>query len=99
VEPLEGIDIMLARRGKEKLQPSLTAGPGSMSVALGIYTRHTGMSLQGPEITIQDRGIKVLPRQIVAATRVGVAYALDDALRPYRFFIAGNPYVSKGKGL
>jgi DNA-3-methyladenine glycosylase len=70
-----------------------------MSAALGIYTHHTGMSLQGPEIYIEDRGVKVASKDIVAATRVGVAYALDDALRPYRFFIKGNAYVSKGKGL
>lgn len=99
VEPLEGIDIMLERRGKDKLQPTLTAGPGAMSVALGIHTWHTGLSLQGPEIFIEDRGIKVPNKNIVAGTRVGVAYALHDALRPYRFSIKGNPYVSKGKGL
>lgn len=99
IEPLEGIDIMLQRRGKHKLQPSLTAGPGAMSMALGIHTRHSAISLQGPELFIEDRGIKVSPKNIVAATRVGVAYAMDDALRPYRFYINGNPYVSKGKGL
>jgi DNA-3-methyladenine glycosylase len=99
VEPMEGIDIMLARRGKHQLQPSLTAGPGAMSVALGIHTNDTGKSLQGPEIFIEDRGIKISSKNIVAATRVGVAYALDDALRPYRFFIKDNKYVSKGKGL
>ena len=99
IEPIEGIDIMLQRRGKEQLQRSLTAGPGAMSMALGIHTRHTGLSLQGPEIYIEDRGIKISKKDIVAATRVGVAYAMDDALRPYRFYIKGNPYVSKGKGL
>jgi DNA-3-methyladenine glycosylase len=99
IEPLEGIDIMLQRRGKDKLQPSLTAGPGAMSVALGIYTQHTGVPLQGPELYIEDRGIKISKKDIVAATRVGVAYAMDDALRPYRFYIKDNPYVSKGKGL
>ena len=99
IEPLEGIDTMLERRGKDKLTPSLTAGPGAMSMALGIETGQTGSSLQGPEIRIEDRGIKVPPKDIVAATRVGVAYAMDDALRPYRFSIKGNKYVSKGKGL
>jgi DNA-3-methyladenine glycosylase len=98
-EPIEGIDIMLQRRGKELLHPSLTAGPGAMSMALGIHRSHTGISLQGPEIYIEDRGIKISKKDIVAATRVGVAYAMDDALRPYRFCIGGNPYVSKGKGL
>ena len=99
VEPLEGIDYMLARRGKEHLQPSLTAGPGALSVALGIHTRHTGASLSGNEIWIEDRGIKVPAKDIVAATRVGVAYAQQDAYLPYRFSIKGNKYVSKGKGL
>ena len=99
IEPLEGIDTMLARRGKTKLQPSLTAGPGALSMALGLTTKHTGNSLHGNDIYIEDRGIRISPKDIVAATRVGVAYAMDDALRLYRFYIRGNPYVSKGKGL
>lgn len=99
IEPLEGIEYMLERRGKTVLQPSLTAGPGAMSMALGIYSKHTGLSLQGPEIFIEDRGIKISKKDIVAATRVGVAYAQDDAYLPYRFYIKGNAYVSKAKGL
>ena len=99
IEPLDGIDIMLERRKKEKLQPSLTAGPGAMSMALGIHTSNSGLSLQGPEIYIEDRGIRIPGKDIIEGTRVGVAYAAEDALRPYRFWIAGNKYVSKGKGL
>jgi DNA-3-methyladenine glycosylase len=95
IEPLEGTDAMLERRGKTKLHPSLTAGPGAMSMALGISAAHTGSSLLGKPIYIEDRGIKVHKKDIVAATRIGVAYALDDALLPYRFFIRGNLYVSK----
>ncbi len=98
IEPSEGIDVMLERRGKDKLAPALTAGPGAMSRALGIYTAHTGISLQGPGIYIEE-GIKISNKDIIAATRVGVAYAMDDALRPYRFYIKGNRFVSKGKGL
>ncbi|MCD6065158.1 MAG: DNA-3-methyladenine glycosylase [Flavipsychrobacter sp.] len=99
VEPLEGVEEMLHRRKKERLQPVLTAGPGAMSAAFGIHTRHTGTSLQGPDIWIEDRGLKVPAKDIVHATRVGVAYAAEDALALYRFYIKGNPYVSKGKGL
>lgn len=98
VEPVAGVDLMLDRRGKEHLQPSLTAGPGAMSVALGIHTAHTGLSLLGGEVYIEEGG-KIKEMQIVAATRVGVAYAMDDALRPYRFYLKDNKYVSKGKGL
>ena len=98
IEPTEGIDIMLERRGKDKLTPALTAGPGSMSQALGIQTAHTGTSLLGNSIYIEE-GIRIRNKDIVATTRVGVAYAMDDALRPYRFYIKDNKYVSKGKGL
>ena len=97
VEPLEGIEDMLLRRGKQRVTPQLTAGPGALSMALGIRTGHTGVLLQGPEITIEDRGIKVSTKDIVATPRIGVAYAMEDALLPYRFFIGGNAFVSKGK--
>lgn len=99
IEPLEGVDIMLERRGKEKLTPALTAGPGVMSQALGILTTHTGLSLEGPQIYIEDKGIKVRNIDVRAGTRVGVAYAAEDALLPYRFWLKDNKYVSKGKGL
>lgn len=99
VEPLEGIEHMLERRGKEKLVPSLTAGPGAMSMALGIHTSQTGKSLLSNEIYIEDRGFRIPSKDIVTGTRVGVAYAQDDAYLPYRFSIRGNKYVSKGKGL
>ena len=99
IEPLDGLDIMLQRRRMEELKPALTAGPGAMSAALGIHSSQTGYSLQGPEIYIEDRGIKILPRNIIAGTRVGVTYAAEDALLPYRFHVKDNKYVSKGKGL
>ena len=99
IEPIEGIEHMLLRRGKPALHPSLTAGPGSMSAALGIRTSLSGVSLLDGSVYIEDRGIKIPATQITAATRVGVGYAQEDAMLPYRFYIAGNKYVSKGKGL
>jgi DNA-3-methyladenine glycosylase len=99
IEPVEGVDVMLERRGLQSATPQLTAGPGTLSIALGITKALSGESLQGPHIWIEDRGIRVAKKDIVAATRVGVAYAQEDALLPYRFFIRGNPYVSKAKGL
>lgn len=93
VEPLKGIDTMLQRRKKEKILPQLTAGPGAMSMALGIQTSHTGLSLSKGIITLHDEGIKV--ENIIATTRIGVDYAKEDALLPYRFYIAGNKFISK----
>ena len=99
VEPLEGIGTMLSRRGKRKLDYALTSGPGALSAALGIKTHHSAASLNSDDLYIEDRNIKVAEADIVASTRVGVAYAGEDALLPYRFSIKGNRYVSRAKGL
>ncbi len=99
LEPLEGISYMLQRRHKEKLVSAVTAGPGALSAAMGIDKLHTGTMLTGPDIYIEDRGIKIKSKDIIAGTRVGVAYAQDDAMLPYRFWIKDNKYVSKAKGL
>lgn len=99
VEPLDGIEIMLRRRKKTLITPALTAGPGVLSKALGIATDHNGIQLNGPDIKIEDRGIYFTESEIHSGTRVGVAYAKEDALLPYRFGIKGNPFVSPGKGL
>ena len=99
LEPLQGIDLMLARRGKKKLDRTLTAGPGALSQALGITRDFTGLPLANSMITIEDNGIVVKPTEIVAAKRVGVDYAGEDALLPYRFYLKGNMYVSKPAAL
>lgn len=93
IEPVKGIDAMLQRRKKTKLQPQLTSGPGAMSMALAIQTSHTGLLLSKGIITIHDEGINV--EDIVSTTRIGVDYAKEDALLPYRFYIAGNKFISK----
>ncbi len=99
IEPLEGVDIMLARRGMEEITPKLTAGPGNLTVALGIGKVHTGDNIFGEALWIEDRGLLPPADAIATGTRVGVAYAGEDAYLPYRFWIAGNRWVSKGKGL
>lgn len=95
IEPLDGIDIMLKRRNKQKLSPILTSGPGSLSVALGIHYSYSGISLQSNNIYLEDRGILIDPGDIIATSRIGVAYAAEDALLLYRFLIKGNDNMSK----
>ena len=97
VEPLEGIDIMLQRTGKQQLDHTLTKGPGNVAKALGIFTYHTGLSLMGDELFIADDGSRVKKSDILATPRIGVDYAGDDAALPYRFLVQGNPYVSGKK--
>lgn len=98
VEPLEGVEDMLIRTGKKKLDFSLTRGPGNVSKALGIGTTHTGQGLfEDSGIWIADDGFALPSEEIIASPRIGVDYAGEDALLPYRFYVKGNKYVS-GKG-
>jgi len=94
VEPMEGIPAMLERTGKKKADYTLTRGPGNVSRALGIGVKHTGRSLLEDEIIIASDGFVPKKEDIVATPRIGVDYAGEDALLPYRFIIKGNKYVS-----
>jgi DNA-3-methyladenine glycosylase len=93
-EPLKGIPDMLVRTGKTKADFSVTRGPGNFSRALGIYTSLSGTSLSGNEINIFDDGTRYKASEVGVSPRIGVDYAGEDALLPYRFYVKGNPYVS-----
>jgi DNA-3-methyladenine glycosylase len=97
IEPLEGIEVMLARRGATVVKPALCAGPGALSQAMGIHTAHTGLQLDGEEIYLEDRGLSYAEVEVVRSPRVGVGYAKEDALLPYRFRMIGNPWTSPAK--
>lgn len=96
IEPVDGIDVMKIRYGKAP--PLFTAGPGSLSKALGINSHLNGESLTGNRVWIEDAG-EIPKDKIIIGSRVGVSYAGDDAYLPYRFSIRNNKWVSKGKGL
>ncbi|HLF64313.1 MAG TPA: DNA-3-methyladenine glycosylase [Saprospiraceae bacterium] len=99
IEPLEGIDLMLQRRDLSSLHHRLTAGPGALSMALGIHTGLSGTDLlhKNSPIWIDDRGTTVTSRQIIASHRVGVNYAGEWAQMPWRFRIKGNSWVSRAQ--
>lgn len=94
VEPMKGVDIMLARTGKLKVDDTLTKGPGNAAKALGISKIHSGINLRKEDIIIVDDGSIVKPALIAASRRIGVESSGDAALKPYRFYVKGSPYVS-----
>jgi len=95
IEPVEGITVMCNRTGKMQDDFSLGAGPGNLSRSLGINTSHSGLSLLGASIFIADDGYESTGNNILATPRIGVDYAGEDALLPYRFIIRDNLWVSK----
>lgn len=86
--PTEGIDTMLKRRDKNRLaKDSLTSGPGMVAQALGISSEHNGIELGSSSLWIEDRGVDVQHDEILAGPRIGVDYAGEDALLPWRFLL------------
>ena len=94
LEPVEGLDWMRRRRPVED-DRALTSGPGKLCQALGIDRSFDGADLTGPRLWLEDGGGPPAPEEIASGPRVGVAYAAEDALRPYRLWLRGNAFVSR----
>jgi DNA-3-methyladenine glycosylase len=96
LEPVIGLDTMKERRGKAKLT-KISAGPGTLSQALGIRVGAlNGRSLLENDIWIAEKEDDEI-FEMETDVRIGVDYAEEDALLPWRFYIKHNPYVSRIK--
>jgi DNA-3-methyladenine glycosylase len=94
LEPEEGLELMRARR-PARGDRELTSGPGKLCRALGIDRTFDGADLLGGRVWIEDAGTNVVPEEVAAGPRIGIAYAEEYALKPWRFWLKGNVYVSK----
>lgn len=92
IEPTQGIHIMQERRGKSKLDKSLSAGPGNLTKALGISKIHNQSSVVGDAIQIENTENKNI--SLVETTRIGIDYAGEDAKLPWRFYDNNSKFVS-----
>ena len=92
IEPTQGLQKMLERRNRQKLEKSLTSGPGNLTKALGITKSHNTKSVLGQDIWIDNPGIKI--ESIVETTRIGIDYAEEDANLPWRFYKQDSKYIS-----
>lgn len=93
VEPLEGLDVMAASRGRDR-PTDLCSGPGKLCQALGVDRTLNGVDLVRGERVRIEVGSTVDLDEILAGPRVGVSVGAD---RPWRFRIADSPFVSKGR--
>lgn len=99
IEPAIGLEVMEQRRGMSFSQSKVCSGPGALSKALGITKDLNDKDLLGNEVWIEDTGFDVNSCDVLATNRIGVDYAEEDALLPWRFYIRGNKYVSRTKKL
>ncbi len=93
VEPLEGLDLMKARRGTERVR-NLCNGPGKLCQAFGITKRHNGHCLTEAPLYIVP-GEKPAEAEVAAAPRINIDYAGEAKDWLWRFYLKGNQYVSK----
>lgn len=100
--PTDGIAAMCLRAGKPITNTKAGIGPGKVAKLLGIHYSLSGHDLIGsranlnPAIWIEDRGIAIKSSAILTGPRVGVDYAGEDSLLPYRFRLE-HPPKKKGQ--
>lgn len=94
IQPLEGIPVMRERR-KHPNELNLANGPGKLSEALGITRDYNESPLTNPKgaIWLCGPGETQHP-QVVTSHRIGINYAGEDALLPWRFLEKNSPYIS-----
>lgn len=90
VEPLNGEDILRTRRPKQS-GVQLTNGPAKLCQALNITKDLNGHNLTESPLRLSLQP-PVSTEEIVQTTRIGITQAKDV---PWRFYLSGNPYVSK----
>jgi DNA-3-methyladenine glycosylase len=88
VEPLEGLEVMRARRGGVR-DRDLCRGPGRLAQAFGLTREHDGLDLCRGELGLWSGRGEAL--EVRATPRVGIRLAAE---LPLRFVAAGSPWVS-----
>jgi DNA-3-methyladenine glycosylase len=92
LDPLDGIELMRARRGLEPLT-QLCSGPGKLTQALGIELAENDTPLTGAgPVAIGPRPAAWREVELVAGTRIGITKAAELA---WRFCASGSSHVSR----
>lgn len=95
IKPTEGLEIMRIRRGIFDQDRRLCQGPGALAKALGLTKLHNGEDLQGEALWLTDEGTNFDDDQVIASARVGMNFDGPFKTIPWRFYVRGNPYVSR----
>lgn len=92
-EPIEGLDVMRARRPAARRDRDLCSGPARLAQAFGIAKEQNGASLVRGELGIYDVGVEP-PARPGRSPRIGLAEGRGETSR-WRWFVPGNEHVSR----
>jgi DNA-3-methyladenine glycosylase len=90
VHPIEGLELMRARRPRVRKDRDLTNGPGKLCLAMGITGSMSGSSLRRGPIVIRG-GTPIADEDVVVTPRVGITRAAEW---PLRYLVRDDPYLS-----
>ena len=86
--PVEGLDLMEEQVHRKINILKDGIGPGRLTRIMGITRDLNGSTLNGSSaLHIEEKGLIIPPEVIETGPRIGVDYAGEDALLPYRFRI------------
>jgi len=89
-EPLEGLEGMRARRGRERTL-ELCSGPGRLTQALDVTRSEDGADL------VDGGSLWVERASRSEAIGTGIRVGVRETARSWRFWLEGNPFVSRGR--
>jgi DNA-3-methyladenine glycosylase len=90
--PIEGVEAMRARR-PGRPDRDLLRGPGNLARALGVDATLNRHPMDAPPLWIAP-GRTVPDAEVAIGPRIGITRAADW---PLRFWVAGDPHVSKAR--
>lgn len=88
LQPTLGLDVMAKRRGTQD-EKALCSGPGKLTVALGVDKSHDGRAFDGQTMRLIAPPV---PLAAVQSARIGISRAVE---RPWRWSVAGSPWLSR----
>lgn len=92
VEPVGGVALMKRRRGTDVIR-NLCSGPAKFCEAFGITGKENHTPVGG-DFAIYDAPA-IAEKDIGVSSRIGIKNGTD---LPWRFYIKGNPFVSRKTG-
>jgi len=96
IEPLEGIEMMAARRPAAHRTTQLTNGPGKLCRPWTSTKTCINWDVSLGQKLWLEPDEPVPDTRVATGPRVGVDFARpEDRRRPWRFWISGNPFVSR----
>jgi len=92
-EPIARLDVMRRARPAAKRERDLCSGPARLCQAFGIDRKQ-----DGADLVTADHGLAIVddgtppPNDPVVGPRIGIRHAAEE---PWRWYVRGNPHVSK----